>query len=173
MRARRRAVHPGGGHTADGAPVVTGGQTQLPARTIGASIMGMASEFRQFAVKGNVIDLAVGVIIGGAFGKIVDSLVGDIIMPLVGRIFGALDFANYFIPLSGQSASTLADARKAGAVLAYGSFVTVALNFVILAFVIFLMVRQINRLKNEAPAEPAPPAEDVVLLREIRDALRK
>jgi large conductance mechanosensitive channel len=135
--------------------------------------MGMASEFRQFAVKGNVIDLAVGVIIGGAFGKIVDSLVGDIIMPLVGRIFGALDFANYFIPLSGQSASTLAEARKAGAVLAYGSFVTVALNFAILAFVIFLMVRQINRLKNEAPAEPPAPAEDVVLLREIRDALRK
>ena len=135
--------------------------------------MGMASEFRQFAVKGNVIDLAVGVIIGGAFGKIVDSLVGDIIMPLVGRIFGALDFANYFIPLAGQSASTLAEARKAGAVLAYGSFVTVALNFAILAFVIFLMVRQINRLKNEAPAEPPAPAEDLVLLREIRDALRK
>ena len=138
--------------------------------------MGMASEFRQFAVKGNVIDLAVGVIIGGAFGKIVDSIVGDIIMPVVGRIFGGLDFSNYFIALSGQTATTLAEARKAGAVLAYGNFVTVALNFVILAFIIFMMVKQINRLKNEAPpAPPAPaaPPEDVVLLREIRDALRK
>jgi large conductance mechanosensitive channel len=138
--------------------------------------MGMTSEFREFAVKGNVIDLAVGVIIGGAFGKIVDSLVGDIVMPLVSRVFGGLDFSNYFIPLAGQTATTLAEARKAGAVLAYGSFVTVALNFAILAFIIFMMVRQINRLKRAAPAEPAAPAappEDVVLLREIRDALRK
>jgi len=136
--------------------------------------MGMASEFKEFAVKGNVIDLAVGVIIGGAFGRIVDSIVGDIIMPVVSKIFGGLDFSNYFIPLAGQTATTLADAKKAGAVLAYGSFVTVALNFAILAFIIFIMVRQINRLKKEAPAAapPAPP-EDVVLLREIRDALRK
>jgi len=138
--------------------------------------MGMAAEFKEFAVKGNAIDLAVGVIIGGAFGKIVDSIVGDLIMPLVSKIFGGLDFSNYFIPLVGQTATTLADARKGGAVLAYGSFVTVAINFIILAFIIFMMVRQINRLKSDAPAPaaaPAPPAEDVVLLREIRDSLRK
>ena len=136
--------------------------------------MGFMTEFREFAVKGNVIDLAVGVIIGGAFGKIVDSLVGDVIMPLVSKVFGGLDFSNYFIPLAGQTATTLAEAKKAGAVFAYGSFITVALNFMILAFIIFLMVKQINRLKKEAPAAPpAPPAEDIVLLREIRDALRK
>jgi large conductance mechanosensitive channel len=138
--------------------------------------MGMASEFREFAVKGNVIDLAVGVIIGGAFGKIVDSIVGDLIMPIVGRIFGGLDFSNHFIALAGQTATTLAEAKKAGPVLAYGSFVTVSLNFLILAFIIFVMVKQINRLKREAEAPPAPPPatpEDVVLLREIRDALRK
>ena len=135
--------------------------------------MGMASEFREFAVKGNVIDLAVGVIIGGAFGKIVDSLVGDMIMPIVSRVFGGLDFSNYFIPLAGQTATTLAEARKAGAVLAYGNFITVALNFVILAFIIFIMVKQINRLKRDTPPPPAAAPEDVVLLREIRDALRK
>jgi len=139
--------------------------------------MGFFSEFREFAVKGNVIDLAVGVIIGGAFGKIVDSLVGDVIMPIVGRIFGGLDFSNYFIPLAGQTATVLADAKKAGAVLAYGSFITVAINFVILAFIIFMMIKQINRLKREAPpappAAPAPPPEDVLLLREIRDSLKK
>ena len=136
--------------------------------------MGMVSEFKEFAVKGNVIDLAVGVIIGGAFGKIVDSLVGDIIMPIVGKVLGGLDFSNYFIPLSGQTATVLADAKKAGAVFAYGSFITVAINFVILAFIIFLMIRQINKLKKaEPPAPPAPTPEDVVLLREIRDALKK
>ena len=141
--------------------------------------MGMAAEFKEFAVKGNVIDLAVGVIIGGAFGKIVDSIVGDLIMPLVSKVFGGLDFSNYFMPLVGQTATTLAEARKGGAVLAYGSFVTVALNFLILAFIIFLMVKQINRLKKEAPpaaaapAAPAPTPEDVVLLREIRDSLKK
>ena len=136
--------------------------------------MSFFSEFRQFAVKGNVVDLAVGVIIGGAFGKIVDSLVGDIIMPLVSRAFGGLDFSNYFIPLAGQTAATLADAKKQGAVFAYGNFITVALNFVILAFVIFVMVKQINRLRSheEPAAAPAEP-EDVKLLREIRDALRK
>ena len=136
--------------------------------------MSFVSEFREFATKGNVIDLAVGVIIGGAFGKIVDSLVGDIIMPIVGRIFGGLDFSNYFIPLSGQTATTLAEAKKAGAVLAYGNFVTVALNFVILAFIIFVMIKQINRLKRQEAAPPPPPPptpEDVVLLREIRDSL--
>jgi large conductance mechanosensitive channel len=139
--------------------------------------MSFSSEFKEFALKGNVMDLAVGVIIGGAFGKIVDSLVGDLIMPLVGKIFGGLDFNNYFIALSGQTATTLAEAKKAGAVFAYGSFLTILLNFVILAFVIFLMVKQMNRMKREAPpAPPAPPAptpEDVLLLREIRDALKK
>ena len=139
--------------------------------------MSFFSEFKEFATKGNVMDLAVGVIIGGAFGKIVDSLVGDVIMPVVGRIFGGLDFSNHFIPLAGQTATTLVEAKKAGAVLAYGSFVTVALNFVILAFIIFLMIKQMNRLKREAPAAPpappAPPPEDVLLLREIRDALKK
>ena len=136
--------------------------------------MGFASEFREFAVKGNVMDLAVGVIIGGAFGKIVDSVVGDLIMPLVGKIFGGMDFNNYFIPLSGQTATTLVEAKKVGAVFAYGSFITIAINFIILAFIIFLMVKQMNRMKRESPA--APPAatpEDVVLLREIRDSLKK
>ncbi|MBE2244846.1 MAG: large conductance mechanosensitive channel protein MscL [Burkholderiaceae bacterium] len=136
--------------------------------------MGMASEFKEFAVKGNAMDLAVGVIIGGAFGKIVNSIVEDLIMPVISRLFGGLDFSNYFIPLSGQTAATLADAKKAGAVFAYGSFLTATLSFLILAFVIFIMVKQINRLKKEAPpAPPAAPPEDVLLLREIRDALRK
>ena len=133
-------------------------------------------EFKSFAFKGNVIDLAVGVIIGAAFSRIVDSMVGDLIMPLIGVVLGGLDFNNYFVPLAGQTATTLAEARKAGAVFAYGSFVTVALNFLILAFIIFLMVRQINRLKRPTPPpapEPAATPEDVVLLREIRDALRK
>ena len=139
--------------------------------------MSFASEFKEFALKGNVMDLAVGGIIGGAFGKIVDSIVSDLIMPVVGKIFGGLDFANYFIPLAGQTAATLVEAKKAGAVFAYGNFITVAINFVILAFIIFVMVKQVNRLKRAAPpAPPAPPAptpEDVLLLREIRDALRK
>lgn len=137
--------------------------------------MSMMSEFREFALKGNVMDLAVGVIIGAAFGKIVDSLVSDIIMPVIGMIVGGLDFSNYFLPLAGQAATTLADAKKAGAVLAYGSFITVVLNFVILAFIIFMMVRQMNRLKRAeapAPAPPPPTPEEVLLLREIRDALR-
>ena len=136
--------------------------------------MSMSSEFKEFAMKGNVVDLAVGVIIGAAFGKIVDSIVGDLIMPIVGKLLGGLDFSNYFIPLAGQTVTNLADARKAGAVFAYGSFITVAINFIILAFIIFMMVKQINRLKKEAPpAPPAAPPEDVVLLREIRDALKK
>lgn len=139
--------------------------------------MSFASEFKEFALKGSVMDLAVGVIIGGAFGKIVDSLVADVIMPVVGKIFGGLDFSNYFIPLAGQTATVLAEAKKQGAVLAYGNFITVALNFVILAFIIFMMVKQINRLKRaEPPAPPPAPAptpEDVLLLREIRDALAK
>jgi len=139
--------------------------------------MSVVSEFKEFATKGNVVDLAVGVIIGAAFGKIVDSLVGDLIMPLVGKVFGGLDFSNYFIPLAGQTATTLVEAKKAGAVFAYGSFITVSVNFIILAFIIFMMVKQINKLKKDAPAAPpAPPAptpEDVLLLREIRDALSR
>ena len=142
--------------------------------------MGMLQEFKEFAVKGNVIDLAVGVIIGGAFGKIVTSMVEDVIMPIVGSIFGSLDFTNLFIPLAKVpegTAPTLAALKAAGIpTLAYGSFITVALNFTIMAFIIFVMVKQINRLKRQAPAapaEPAPTPEDIVLLREIRDSLRK
>ena len=140
--------------------------------------MSFVQEFKSFALKGNVMDLAVGVIIGAAFGKIVDSLVADMIMPLVSLVFGGLDFANYYLPLAGQATNlTLAEAKKLGAVFAYGSFVTVALNFFILALVIFVMVRQINRLKttqkSEAPVEAAPiTPEDVLLLREIRDSLK-
>jgi large conductance mechanosensitive channel len=140
--------------------------------------MSFGSEFKEFALKGNVMDLAVGVIIGGAFGKIVDSIVGDLIMPIVGKIFGGLDFNNYYIALAGQAAGLpLAEAKKVGAVFAYGSFITILLNFIILAFIIFMMVKQMNRMKREAPAAPpAPPAptpEDVILLREIRDSLKK
>jgi large conductance mechanosensitive channel len=134
--------------------------------------MSFASEFEQFALKGSVVDLAVGVIIGAAFGKIVDSLVGDIVMPIVSKIFGGLDFSSYYVPLAGQAHGLpLAEAKKLGAVLAYGNFITVAATFAILAFVIFLMVQQVNRLKKQAP--PAAPPEDVALLREIRDALKK
>ena len=142
--------------------------------------MGFASEFKEFAMKGNVVDLAVGVIIGGAFGKIVDSIVGDLVMPVVGRIIGGLDFTNYFIALKDVPpgvAMTLAEVRKAGIpVFAYGNFLTIGINFTILAFIIFIMVKQINRLKREAPAapaEPLPTPEEVLLLREIRDTLKK
>ena len=138
--------------------------------------MSMMGEFKQFAMKGNVIDLAVGVIIGAAFSKIVDSLVQDIIMPPIGKLFGGLDFANYYVPLNGQAYGlALAEAKKGGAVLAYGNFLTVALNFIILAFIIFQMVRMINRLQRPAPVVvvEAPTPEDVVLLREIRDSLRR
>jgi len=142
--------------------------------------MGMLQEFREFAVKGNVIDLAVGVIIGGAFSKIVTSLVSDLIMPVVGLIVGTLDFSSLFLVIGKVPPGTpmmLDDLRKAGVpVLAYGSFITVAVNFAILAFIIFLMVKQINRLKRSQPAPaPAPAAtpEDVVLLREIRDSLKR
>ena len=140
-------------------------------------------EFREFAVKGNVVDLAVGVIIGAAFGKIVDSLVGDVVMPIISRIVGKLDFSNLFFVLGdvpAGTARTLDALKKAGVpVLAWGNFATVALNFLILAFVIFLMVKQVNRLRRDQaqdearPAEPAPPPEDVQLLREIRDSLRR
>ncbi|MFJ2986834.1 large conductance mechanosensitive channel protein MscL [Collimonas sp. NPDC087041] len=136
--------------------------------------MSMMEEFKTFALKGNVMDLAVGVIIGGAFGKIVDSLVQDVIMPVVGKIFGGLDFANHYIPLNGQGTQlTLIEAKKAGAVLAYGNFITIALNFVILAFVIFQMVRIINKLRGAVPPPPPADPENTVLLREIRDALKK
>mgnify|MGYP003403508732 FL=1 len=142
--------------------------------------MSIISEFKEFAVKGSVVDLAIGVIIGGAFGKIVDSMVGDLVMPVVGRIIGGLDFTNYFIALKDIPpgvAMTLAEVKKAGIpVFAYGNFLTIAINFAILAFIIFIMVKQINRLKREAPAAPTalpPTPEDVLLLREIRDALKK
>jgi large conductance mechanosensitive channel len=166
-----RSILPAGWHKGENPGRLTASQP------VGESSMSFASEFKEFAMKGNVVDLAVGVIIGGAFGKIVDSIVGDLIMPIVGKIFGGLDFSNYFVALAGQTATNLADAKKAGAVFAYGSFLTVAVNFIILAFIIFMMVKQLNRLKKEEPAAPpAPPAptpEDVLLLREIRDALAK
>lgn len=141
----------------------------------------MLSEFKEFIAKGNVMDLAVGVIIGGAFALITKSLIDDIIMPVIGAIFGGLDFSNYFLQLGGESgATTLEAAKEAGAVLAYGNFITVVVNFVILAFIIFLMVRYVNRIRAamETPEEPvdeapaAPPA-DIQLLTEIRDALKK
>ncbi|MFV5216184.1 large conductance mechanosensitive channel protein MscL [Azonexus caeni] len=142
--------------------------------------MGMLQEFKEFAVKGNAMDLAVGVIIGAAFGKIVDSVVGDLIMPLVSMVVGKLDFSNLFVVLGDnpENLATLAELKKAGIpVFAYGSFFTILVNFVILAFIIFMIVKQMNRLRKEdaapAPTEPPPPPEDVVLLREIRDALRK
>jgi large conductance mechanosensitive channel len=140
--------------------------------------MGMMQEFKDFAVKGNVIDLAVGVIIGGAFGKIVSSLVEDVIMPIVGAVFGKIDFSNLYITMGAVPEGTLQtlDAmKKAGVpVLAYGNFITVAINFAILAFIIFMMVKQVNKMKRAEPAAaPAATPEDVVLLREIRDSLRK
>ncbi len=137
--------------------------------------MSFASEFREFALKGNVMDLAVGVIVGAAFGKIVDSFVGDIIMPVVGRFTGGLDFSGYFITLAQVPPGiplTLDALKKAGVpVLAWGNFVNIVVNFMILAFVVFIMVKQVNRLRRQAPPPPAAPTEDVVLLREIRDAL--
>lgn len=135
----------------------------------------MLQEFKAFAIKGNVIDLAIGVIIGTAFAKIVDSLVQDIIMPVAGKIIGGLDFTNYYLPLNNQGTHlTLIEAKKAGAVFAYGNFVTILLNFLILAFIIFQMVRLLNKAKRKDP-EPAaaPTPEEIVLLREIRDSLRK
>jgi large conductance mechanosensitive channel len=140
--------------------------------------MGFMSEFKEFAVKGNAMDLAVGVIIGAAFGKIVDSIVKDLIMPIVGAVFGGFDFSNLFVALDSVPAGvamTLEGLREANVpVFAYGNFLTILLNFIILAFIVFILVKQINRLKKEAP--PAPPAatpEDIVLLREIRDSLKK
>jgi len=138
--------------------------------------MGIASEFKEFAVKGNVIDLAVGVIIGAAFGKIVDSLVNDLIMPVIGRATGGLDFSNFFIALRDIPPNiphTLDAVKKAGIpVFAWGNFVTIAINFVILAFIVFLMVKQVNRMRRADVEAPKAPPEDVVLLREIRDELK-
>ncbi|MEN3347476.1 MAG: large conductance mechanosensitive channel [Bradyrhizobium sp.] len=137
----------------------------------------MLKEFREFAMKGNVVDLAVAVIIGAAFGAIVTSLVGDIIMPIIGAITGGLDFSNYYIPLSAKvTASNLADAKKQGAVLAYGSFLTLTINFLIVAFVLFIVIRLMSQFKRKeaaAPAEPPKPSAEVVLLTEIRDLLKK
>ena len=143
--------------------------------------MGMVQEFREFAMKGNVMDLAVGVIIGGAFGKIVDSVVGDLIMPLIAWIMGGkLDFSGMFIVLGSVpegTEMTLTALKKAQVpVFAYGNFITIVVNFVILAFIIFMMVKQVNRLRKEVPppaSDPAPTAEEVLLLREIRDSLKK
>jgi large conductance mechanosensitive channel len=138
--------------------------------------MSFASEFREFAVKGNVVDLAVGVIIGAAFGKIVDSLVTDLVMPVISKLTGGVDFASHFVALAAIPpgvAPTVEALRKAGVpVIAWGTFLNVVLNFVILALVVFVMVKQVNRLRNATPAPPPPP-ENVVLLREIRDALMR
>jgi len=137
----------------------------------------MLKEFRDFAMKGNVVDLAVAVIIGAAFGAIVNSLVGDIIMPVIGAITGGLDFSNYFLPLSGKvTAGSLAEARKQGAVLAWGNFLTLTLNFLIIAFVLFIVIRLMNQLKRmheAAPAPPPKPSREEELLTEIRDLLKK
>jgi large conductance mechanosensitive channel len=134
----------------------------------------MLEEFKKFAMRGNVVDLAIGVIIGAAFGAIVNSLVADIVMPLIGSVTGGLDFSNYFVPLSLKvTATALVDAKKQGAVLAWGNFVTLIINFLIIAWVLFLCIKGINRLKvPEAPATPAPPSKEVALLTEIRDLLK-
>lgn len=137
----------------------------------------MLQEFKKFALRGNVVDLAIGVIIGAAFGKIVDSLVNDVIMPVIGRVFGGLDFTNYFFGLTSasSSASTYDAAKKAGATLGYGNFITVTVNFIIIAWVMFLVVRGMNRLFRQAdaaPPPPAPPSKEVALLTEIRDLLK-
>jgi large conductance mechanosensitive channel len=147
----------------------------LPVREVEAKGLQVLKEFREFAMKGNVVDLAVGVIIGAAFGGIVTSLVGDIIMPIVGAITGGLDFSNYFTPLSNAvTASNLADAKKQGAVLAWGNFLTLTLNFIIIAFVLFVIIRAINQLKRKDEAAPPPkPTREVELLTEIRDLLKK
>lgn len=135
--------------------------------------MGLVSEFKDFAVKGNAIDMAVGIIIGGAFGKIVSSLVADVIMPVVGLATGGVDFSDQFVNLGDGAYATLAEAQEAGApVLAYGSFAQAVIDFIIVAFVIFMMVRSINNLKKKEEAKPSAPPEDIVLLREIRDSLQ-
>ncbi len=133
----------------------------------------MLQEFKKFAMRGNVVDLAVGIVIGAAFGAIVNSLVGDLIMPIIGAVTGGLDFSNYFLPLSSKvTAAALADAKKQGAVLAWGNFLTIVINFVIIAFALFLVVKGINRLYAPEQAKPAEPPKDVQLLTEIRDILK-
>jgi large conductance mechanosensitive channel len=137
----------------------------------------MLKEFREFAMKGNVVDLAIAVIIGAAFGRIVESVVGDIFMPAIGAVTGGLDFSNYFLPLSkAVTATSLAEARKQGAVLAYGNFITVTINFIIIAWVLFMVVKGLSQLKRQEaarPAEPPPPSRQEVLLAEIRDLLAR
>lgn len=140
----------------------------------------MLKEFREFAMKGNVMDLAIGVIVGAAFGKIVESLVGDVVMPIIG-MFGSVDFSNMYVVLKGTvpSGASLAEAKKAGVVLGYGNFITIAINFLIIAWALFLVVKAINRMKRKeeaapaAPAAPPPPSRDQELLTEIRDLLKK
>jgi len=144
--------------------------------------MNMLKEFKEFAMRGNVVDLAVGVIIGGAFGKIVGSVIEDLIMPLVGKVVGNVDFSNLYLPLSGKVAEAihgapggvmaLADARKIGPVFAYGSFITILINFIILAFCIFLLIKGMNALKRKEAPPPSPPTAEEKLLAEIRDILR-
>src|SRR5687767_9264318 len=138
--------------------------------------MGFASEFKEFAVKGNVMDLAVGVIIGAAFGKIVDSIVSDLIMPLVGRVFGNLDFSSIVItlaPVPAGVAHTYAELKKAGIpFIGLGNFLSIVINFIILAFIVFMLVRAVNRFRAQEEAKPVPPKDEVVLLREIRDTLK-
>jgi large conductance mechanosensitive channel len=133
----------------------------------------MLEEFKKFALRGNVVDLAIGVIIGAAFGAIVNSMVADIIMPIVGAVSGGLDFSNYFIPLSSKvTAATLVEAKKQGAVLAWGNFLTITLNFIIIAFVLFLVIRAMTRLMRKEEAKPTPPTKQEELLTEIRDLLK-
>lgn len=133
----------------------------------------MLEEFKKFALRGNVVDLAIGVIIGAAFGAIVQSLVGDVLMPIVGAVTGGLDFSNYFIPLSSKvTADTLVEAKKQGAVLAYGNFITLTINFVIVAFVLFMLIRLMNQLIRKEAAKPPQPSRQEELLTEIRDVLK-
>jgi large conductance mechanosensitive channel len=133
----------------------------------------MLSEFKKFALRGNMVDLAIGVIIGAAFSSIVNSLVGDVIMPVVGAIIGGIDFSNYYLPLSSKvTATTLVDAKKQGAVLAWGNFLTIALNFIIIALVLFLVIRGINRLSHKEAEKPPPLSKTEELLTEIRDQLK-
>jgi large conductance mechanosensitive channel len=136
----------------------------------------MLKEFRDFAMKGNVLDLAIAVVVGAAFTRIVDSLVGDVIMPIIGAVIGGVDFSNYFLPLSkAVTATTLTEAKKQGAVLAFGNFLTIVVNFLIIAWALFLVVKAISQLKQPKaePTAPPPPSREVVLLQEIRDALVK
>ncbi len=147
----------------------------IPVGEVEEKGLRMLKEFREFALKGNAVDLAVGVIIGASFGAIVSSLVGDVIMPIIGSITGGLDFSNYFTPLSKSvTAGNLADAKKQGAVLAWGNFLTLTLNFIIIAFVLFIVIRFINQLKRRDEAAPPPkPTREEELLTEIRDLLKK